>query len=67
MRTTIDINESLLREAERLTSIHTKRSLVERALQELIRQERLQRLGAMLGKTRLNLSARSLQRMRAGD
>ena len=44
MRTTIDINEELLLEAERLTSIRMKRKLVETALQELVRQARLKQL-----------------------
>ena len=44
MRTTIDIDEGLLREAERLTAIGKKRALVNMALQELIRQARLHQL-----------------------
>ena len=65
MRTTIDINEDLLREAERLTTIKMKRKLVDTALQELIRQARLRQLAGMLGATRLNLTQRSLRRMRS--
>jgi len=65
MRTTIDINDELLREAERLTSIKMKRKLVDTALQELIRQARLRQLAGMLGSTRLNLTQRSLRRMRS--
>ncbi|MEK7476900.1 MAG: type II toxin-antitoxin system VapB family antitoxin [Candidatus Coatesbacteria bacterium] len=65
MRTTIDINEDLLREAGRLTSIKMKRKLVDTALQELVRQARLRRLAGMLGSTRLNLTQRSLRRMRS--
>ena len=64
MRTTIDINESLLLEAERLTSIHKKKALIEKAFEELIRQEKLMRLASMLGKKPLQLSLRSLNRMR---
>jgi len=67
MRTTIDINDKLLHEAERLTAIRKKRALVDAALQELVRQTRLRQLAGMLGKTRLNLNQRSLQRMRSGD
>ena len=65
MRTTIDINDGLLREAERLTSIGKKRALVDMALQELIRQARLRQLAGMIGKTRLNLTPASLRRMRS--
>ena len=64
MRTTIDINDDLLREAERLTSIRMKRKLVHTALEELIRQARLRRLAGMLGSTRLSIDQRSLRRMR---
>jgi len=67
MRTTIDINDNLLREAERLTSVGKKRALVDMALQELIRQARLRQLAGMIGKTRLNLTPASLRRMRSGD
>ena len=67
MRTTININDGLLREAERLTSISKKRALVDMALQELIRQARLRQLADMIGKTRLNLTPASLHRIRAGD
>ena len=65
MRTTIDINEDLLREAEQLTSIKMKRKLIDTALQELVRQARLRQLAGMLGSTRLNLTQRSLRRMRS--
>jgi Arc/MetJ family transcription regulator len=65
MRTTIDINEKLLREARRLMSIRTKRKLVDTALRELVRQARLKQLSGMLGTTRLNLTQRSLHRMRS--
>jgi len=65
MRTTIDINEELLREAQKLTSIRKKRALVNTALQELVRQARLRQLAEMIGRTRLNLTQRSLRRMRS--
>jgi len=65
MRTTVDINDTLLREAERLTAIKMKRKLIDTALQELVRQARLRKLASMLGSTRLNLTQRSLRRMRS--
>lgn len=67
MRTTIDINPNLLVEAEQLTAIHKKKALVEKALVELIRQEKLVRLANMLGKGKLSLSLRTLNRMRKSD
>jgi len=65
MRTTIDINDDLLREAERLTAIKMKRKLIDTALHELVRQARLRQLASMLGSTRLDLTQRSLRRMRS--
>lgn len=67
MRTTIDINDSLLREAERVTRIHKKKALVEKALEELIRQDNLRQLVNMFGKGRLRLSLRQLNLMRRNE
>jgi Arc/MetJ family transcription regulator len=39
MRTNIDINETLVRKAKRLTRLKTKRQIVDRALQLLVRSE----------------------------
>ena len=64
MRTTIDINDDLLREAQRLTSIRKKKELVEESLKEMIRRERIRRLAARLGRTPLRLTLQSLGRMR---
>ena len=64
MRTTIDIKESLVREAQALTKIRTKRRLVERSLEELMRQKRLERLTQRLGKWRLQLNLKDLARLR---
>lgn len=49
MRTTLDIDARLLREAMRRTRARTKTETIERALQELIGAERRQRLLAMKG------------------
>ena len=38
-RTTINIDERLIRQARKLTGLKTKREIVERALQLLVRQE----------------------------
>ena len=44
MRTNIDLNEKLVREAMALTGARTKRAVVERGLEALVRLERLRRV-----------------------
>jgi Arc/MetJ family transcription regulator len=39
MRTNIDLNESLVRKARKLTRLKTKRQIVDRALELLVRSE----------------------------
>ena len=39
MRTNIDINESLVRKAKKLTRLKTKRQIVDKALELLVRSE----------------------------
>ena len=51
MRTTIDINEKLLKEAWKLVRPKSKRELVDFSLQELVRREHLKRLVGRLGRT----------------
>jgi len=40
MRTNIDIDESLVRQARKLTRLKTKRQIVDKALELLVRSER---------------------------
>ncbi len=40
MRTNVDINERLVREARKLTRLKTKRQIVDKALELLVRSER---------------------------
>ena len=40
MRTNIDINERLVRQAQKLTRLKTKRQIVDKALELLVRSER---------------------------
>ena len=67
MRTTVEIDEKLPHEAMAVTGTKKKRQLIELALQEVIRQRRLDRLIQRLGKTPLAITADELQRMRADD
>ena len=49
MRTNIDIDQELLRQASEIAGTRTKRATVEYALQELIRRKRRQAILAMRG------------------
>jgi Arc/MetJ family transcription regulator len=50
MRTNIDLDDALVKEAMRLTGERTKRAVVERGLSALIRLERLRRVRSGRGK-----------------
>ena len=63
MRTTLNIDDSLLRNAERLTGVKEKTSLVRLGLEALIAKESARRL-ANLGGTEKRL--RLVSRRRAG-
>lgn len=67
MRTTIELDEKLLQEAMTATGRKKKRQIIELALQEVVRQQRLERLRRRLGKTPLALTVEDLRRMRADD
>lgn len=67
MRTTIDLDDKLVKEAMELLGIKTKRAAIQRSLEELIHQRRRERLRAKLGKLRLNLSLKDLERMRQDE
>ncbi len=53
MRTTIDVNEGLLRRAKELTGSKTMREAVNRSLEETVRHREIQALRGMFGKVRL--------------
>lgn len=53
MRTTLDIDEKLLEDVVALTGEKLKRRAVSKALEEWVRQKRVQKLRAMLGKVDL--------------
>ena len=63
MRTTIDIDEKLLKEAWQLIRPKSKRELIDLSLQELIREAHLKRLANRLGRTPM-ISRRELLRLR---
>ena len=64
MRSTIDIDDTLIKEAMKLTKAKTKRELINMSLQEIINKARRQRLVNRLGRFNLNLSLEELEKMR---
>lgn len=66
MRTTIEIDDALMKEARRVTSIKKKRELVETALHALIRRQKLAWLADNLHKMPTSLTQKDLRRMRGG-
>ena len=50
MRTTLDLPDALVQEAMQVTRIKTKKQLVTRALEELIKRERLSELKQYQGR-----------------
>ena len=63
MRTTVDLDEKLVKEAWAIRHPKSKRELVEWALEEAIRREKLKRLAGWVGKIPM-ISRRELLRMR---
>ena len=50
MRTNIDIDEELIREAMRLTGITTKKGVVEKALAQMVSLKKQERIKELRGK-----------------
>ena len=67
MRTTLEIDDRLMKRALALTKAKTKRELIHRSLEALIRQQRIERLLGKLGRFPLDLTPRRLTKLRADD
>ena len=67
MRTTIDLDDDLVREAMDLLGEKTKRAAIQRSLEELVRQKRRERLRGKLGKLDLDLTLNDLEKMRQDE
>jgi len=67
MRTTIDINNDLLQEAQRLSNVSTKKALIELSLKTFIRQKKKENLKSMIGNFELELDQDELERMRRDE
>jgi len=67
MRTTLDLEESLLHEAMKLLGTTTKRETVQQALRALVAQKHQERLRAKLGRMKLSLTLERLDEMRRDE
>jgi Arc/MetJ family transcription regulator len=67
MRSTMDIPENLMSDAQALSGLRTKKDVVIAALDEFVRKRRLERLRALLGHADYDLTPEELERMRAED
>ena len=65
MRTTLDIDRTLLEEALAVSEKATKKAVIEESLREYIRTRRIKRLREMLGTFELDLTLEELLKLRA--
>lgn len=64
MRSTIDIDEQLLGEAQKLTNIETKKELINLSLGELIRKKRREHLASFFGSCIVDATLEDLEEFR---
>ena len=67
MRTTVDLNDRLMKEAMRVSHIKTKRETLEKGLQFLIRSAHLLRLKSKQGSGAVTWTLNELHRWRSGQ
>ena len=67
MRTTIEIDPSLMAEAMSLCPARTKKEVIHASLAEFVRRRRIEELKAMAGSLDLDLDLDGLDRLRADD
>lgn len=67
MRTTLSINETLLKEAKELSGARTKAEAIDKALQEFVNRRKTKRLLALEGKIDLSFSLEDLLDKREKD
>jgi len=65
MKTTVVIDEDLLREAMEAAGVKTKREAIEAGLRELVRRKNLEALRKELGTFELDLTPEELERLRS--
>ena len=61
MRTTLELPDSLVREAMLLTKIPTKTELVKFALENIIQREKIKELASYFGKINLEIDLNKLR------
>jgi Arc/MetJ family transcription regulator len=67
MRTSIDIDNKLLEEAQKVTSAKTKKALIDLSLKELIRRKRLEHLISLYGTGPIDLTLKELEESRKDE
>jgi hypothetical protein len=67
MRTSIFIDDKLLEEAQKVTSLKTKKGLIDHSLKELIRRKRLEHLISLYGTAPIDLTLNELEESRKNE
>jgi len=67
MRSTIDIDEKLLEEAQKLTRTKTKKELINLSLRELIRKKRREHLASLFGSCIVDFTLKDLEKFREDE
>jgi len=62
MRTTLDLPENLIKEAMNLTRAKTKTALIIRAIEDLVRKQKIEGLKDFKGKVDLDIDINSLRK-----
>ncbi len=65
MKTTVVIDDDLIREAMKAAGVRTKREAIELGLRELVRRKNLEALKKELGTYHLSLTPSELERLRS--
>ena len=67
MRTSIYIDDKLIEEAQKVTSVKTKRALIDLSLKELVRRKRLEHLISLYGTNPIDLTLKELEEYREDE
>ena len=67
MRTSIHIDDKLIQEAQKVTSVKTKKALIDLSLKELVRRKRLEHLISLYGTNPIDLTLKELEESREDE
>lgn len=67
MRSTVDIDETLLKEAKSLTQTKTNKELINLSLRELIRKRRREHLASLFASGAVDISLEDVEKMREDE